>query len=652
MRRRDALICLCLAAATIAIYWPVRHFEFTNYDDPLYVTDNPHVQHGITLPAIAWAFTSAHFSIWMPVTWLSCMLDCQLFGLKAGPPHLVNVLFHIANAVLLFVVLNRMTTAPWRSAFVVALFAWHPLHVESVAWVAERKDVLSTFFWMLTMWAYVRHVETPDTRRSTLDGFYALALLFFALGLMAKPMVVTLPFVLLLVDYWPLGRTRWAQPANRITPERSIGYLVREKLPFLALTVLVSAVTLWAEQRGGSVISMENLPIGMRVVNAVVSYVRYLGKTFWPVGLSVHYPYQTWPLAAGCGAAAILAGGTVAILWNARTQPQLVTGWFWYVGTLVPVIGLVQVGTFSMADRYTYIPLIGVFAAIGWSLPRRRSVVTGCALLLMLCAGLSAVQIRYWRNSETLFRHALNVTPDNPVAHEDLGKTLAEHGKLTEATAEFVAALRVRPNSATAHVNLANALAAQGKFSEAVAEYQAALRINPGSAEAHYNFGVALASQGKIQAALTEFATTRQLQPDHAQARYNLGALLANQGRIAEAIAEYREALRLKPGWALPLRGLAWIRATSPNPAFRNAKEAVQLAVRLGEVTRDQQADALDVLAAAYAEAGRFAEAVRTAKRAIELASMTGQSNLAARVRSRLKFYQAGLAYHAGTPAP
>jgi Flp pilus assembly protein TadD len=648
--RRSFLICLCLAAVTAAVYRPVRHFEFTNYDDPSYVTENPHVQGGLTLPGVVWAFTSTHFSIWMPVTWLSCMADCRFFGLNSGAHHLVNVLFHVANTLLLFILLKRMTAAPWRSAFVAALFALHPLHVESVAWVAERKDVLSTLFWMLTMLAYVHYVEKPNRTR------YALTMGVYALGLMSKPMLVTLPIILLLLDYWPLGRTHWVPSGVGTITKRSAGFLLREKLPFLALMIPASVVTYWAEQRGGSVILLDKLPIAARFANALISYVRYLGNTLWPVNLAVYYPYQTWSFTTVCGAAAVLAVVSWFVVWQVKRQPHLITGWLWYLGTLVPVIGLVQVGTFTMADRYTYIPSVGLFMMLAWSLPGtpvkrpliRIAAVTAAAALLLSCTLVTAQQIQYWQNSETLFRHALRVTKNNLVAHENLGKTLAEHGHLEEATSEFLAALRINPASATAHSNLASALAAQGRFAEATLQYQAALRIKPDSAEAHYNLGVALASQSKLSDAIGEFARARQLDPEHAQAHYNLGALLASQGRIAEATAEYREAIHLRPNWPLPLKGLAWILATNGKANFRNAGEAVQLAERLCTLTNYQQVDALDTLAAAYADAGRFGEAIQIAQKAIASANVANKKDLAAPIRERLNLYQAGQPYREG----
>ncbi len=420
--------------------------------------------------------------------------------------------------------------------------------------------------------------------------------------------------------------------------------------------IITSVITYWAEQRGGSIVLLDRLPVTTRLANALMSYARYLGNILWPVNLAVYYPYQTWSFPAVCGVAMVLAAVSLLAVSRLKRQPYLAIGWLWYLGTLVPVIGLVQVGTFSMADRYMYIPSVGLFLMLVWCLPgdlAKRSVIripaaTVAVALLLGCTLLTAQQVQYWQNSETLFRHALRVTKDNVVAHENLGKTLAEHRRLGEAASEFLAALRINPGSATAHSNLASALAAQGRFAAAIAEYQAALRIRPDSAEAHYNLGVALASQGKMSDAIREFALARQFNPDHAEAHYNLGALLASQGKTAEAIAEYRQAVRLRPNWPLPLKGLAWILATNGNANFRNAGEAVQLAERLCTLTDNKRVDALDTLAAAYAEAGRFKEAIQSAQKAIALADAGNEREFAAHIQERLNLYQAGRPYREG----
>lgn len=480
----------------------------------------PQVQQGLTLATVRWAFTTTYQASWFPLTWLSFMLDWQLWGGNAGALHLVNVAFHIANTLLLFGVLNRMTAAPWRSALVAALFALHPLHVESVAWVTERKDVLSAFFWMLTLGAYVRYVEQPGR------GRYWLTLGLFAMGLLAKSMVVTLPFVLLLLDYWPLGRTGWAAPATGDRAKTPLGGLVREKAPFFILAVLASGMTYWAQHSAGTV---HPLPISVRVSNVVVSYTWYLAKMFWPGGLAVFYPLEVWPLVAALGPLTLLVAVSYWVVERVERDPFLLMGWSWYLGTLVPVIQWVQSGHHARADRYTYLPSIGLYIIVAWGLARlsaRRATkglaVAGAVAAVSACAVLSWFQVGHWKNSETLFRHAVNVMPDNFVARINLGSALVSQGRFAEAEVEFAAALRIQPDVPGAHYNLGLAMARQGRPAEAVAEFQSALLIDP----------------------------------DYAEARCELAAALAALGRIDEAVAQYREALRRKPDWPAARDGL------------------------------------------------------------------------------------------------
>jgi len=578
-RQRNILICLCLAIATAVVYSPVRHAQFINYDDNQYVTDNPHVKAGLTPQSLAWAFTASYAGNWHPLTWISHMLDCQCFGLDSPAHHLVNVAFHIANTLLLFVVLNQMTAAPWRSAFVAALFALHPVHVESVAWVAERKDVLSAFFWILTMWTYVKYVEqltpvrgsrqvarrppatvqrpTVPASRSPLS-VYALMLLLFALGLMAKPMVVTLPLVLLLLDYWPLGRTPWTQSAGAPGNKTFSRRLLTEKLPLFLLAAVVCVVTYRVQRQGGAVLPLGDYPIGERVSNTVVSYVRYLGKILWPTGLAVFYPRRIWPGTTVAGAAAVLVAVSGWTIWRARREPQFLMGWLWYLGTLVPVIGLVKVGLQSMADRYMYLPSIGLFIMVAWAVPssameRRASRIVAtvaAAVGLLACAVLSWTQVQYWRTSEILFHHALRVTTGNFVAYGNLGSDLADQGKLAEAIAEYRAAVQIRPDDAELRDNLGIALAKQGRIEEAVAEYTAALRIDPNCAEAHNSMGLALAAQGRLAEAIAEYQAASRIDPDLAEPHSNLGTAFAQQGNVDEAAAEYAQALQINPYYA------------------------------------------------------------------------------------------------------
>jgi Tfp pilus assembly protein PilF len=568
--RRNQAIGLCLAMVTAVVYWPVTHFGFVNYDDPYYVYENPHLRAGLTLQGIVWAFTTNYRSNWHPVTWMSHLLDYQLFGLNAGGHHLVNVLLHVASAWLLFHVLYRMTAAPWRSAFVAAVFALHPLHVESVAWVTERKDVLSALFWMLTMWAYVRYVEQPGRHR------YLLALGLYALGLMAKPMLVTLPFVLLLLDYWPLRRTAWlpagatasGAPPAAAGGHARIGRLLLEKLPFVVLAVGSCVVTFWAQHTGGAVESLGRLPLDQRIANAMVSYVRYLAKTLWPVRLAVFYPYGLWPRPVVLGAGIALIVATALAIGNARRRPPVTVGWLWYLSTLVPVIGLVQVGAQAMADRYMYLPMIGLLIIVAWSVPRRiaehpfqgRLLAAGAAVLLAVCAALCRIQVGYWRSSETLFRHALAITPGNPVAHNNLGSALKTAGRTGQAIQEFEEALRLDPKDWRAQLNLGICLLELGRFADAIQHLRQAVRTEPRSPVAHNTLGVALLNAGQYEEAASQFERALELDALSAEPHYNLGLVMRKQGRIQEAIAHFEQAVRLKPGFAKAREELATLR--------------------------------------------------------------------------------------------
>ncbi len=582
------LICFFLITAILIIFWQVKDFDFINLDDLQYVTENPPVQSGLSLKGIAWAFTTTHASNWHPLTWLSHMLDVQLFRLKPGWHHLVNVLFHILNTVLLFLVFNRMTRALWQSAFVAALFAFHPLHVESVAWVAERKDVLSTFFWMLTMGAYVFYVEKPDTKK------YLLALGFFALGLMAKPMLVTLPFVLLLLDYWPLNRFQTPIPvggnsfrppdvnnpgAKKKKPKKSaprdiaetkkamhfsgqwpvLLALIKEKFPFFALSAASAIITFYAQKKGGAVGSLDILPFNARIANAIVSYVDYIGKMIWPRNLAVFYPSPGMrPAWLVLGSSLILLVITVLVLRSTKRFPYLATGWLWYLGTLVPVIGLVQVGMQALADRYTYVPLIGIFVIIAWGISeltekwRRRKILlaTSAGVILAILMFNTWIQTRYWQDSRLLFEHAIRVTADNFVAHNNLGVALAKSGEKEKAASHYSEAIRMKPNFDNAHYNLGNYLASKGRTAEAITHYSEAIRIKPNYSKAHNNLGAMLASQGKFSEAIVQYEKALRIEPANASFHYNLGLALASLNRHDEAIRYFREALLIQPNYA------------------------------------------------------------------------------------------------------
>ncbi|MDB6068770.1 MAG: Tetratricopeptide 2 repeat protein [Pedosphaera sp.] len=556
-------ICAMLAVVTLFSYWPITHHGFVNIDDNEYIIDNPHVNTGLKVANVVWAMGSGYASNWHPLTWVSHMMDCQLFGMDAGKHHLTTLLFHTADTVLVFLLLFQMTGATWRSAFVAALFGWHPLHVESVAWASERKDVLSTFFWMLTLMAYVRYarglkVESgAQSRGGKAKIFYGLALLFFALGLMSKPMLVTLPCVMLLMDFWPLRRgvdgESDTQPALASMPWVR---LVVEKVPFFAMAFAASLVTYWVQKTGGAVSSLEELSFASRAGNAALAYVRYISKTVWPVDLAALYPYPAHiAVGAVVGAVLFLVGITWLFVLAARRRPYLLVGWFWFVGTLVPTIGLIQVGSQSMADRYMYIPSVGFFILIAWGaydllagLPLRRAVLAATgAMALGACVAGTLVQIKYWRDSVQLFQHAILVTKDNYIAENGLGGALKEFGKNNEAKALFAHVVRVKPRYAEGQYNLGTSLLDEGNVEEAMVHFNAALAVSPDMASAHSNLGKALTMQGKLNEAMVELSKAVTLKPGLAQVHYNLGTVLLTQAKVDEAIAEFSEALRLEP---------------------------------------------------------------------------------------------------------
>jgi len=724
-------VYLVLALATFAVYWQVHKCDFVNYDDTDYVTENQYVQAGLTRDSITWAFTSGHSGNWHPLTWLSHMLDSQLFGTeKPGWHHLTNLLLHIANTLLLFAVFRRMTRSLWQSAFVAAAFALHPLHVESVAWVSERKDVLSTLFWMLTMAAYLRYVERPRA------GRYLLTLLLFALGLMAKPMLVTLPFVLLLLDYWPLSRFHFGQVVENVsrhsrkfvnTPShRKLFYhFVWEKVPFFVLSTISSIITFLIQRSGGAV---KAAALQIRIANASISYVKYITKMIWPAHLAAFYPHlrDALPMWQAAVAALILAAITVCVIWTGRRQRWLVVGWLWYLGTLVPVIGLLQVGTQAMADRYTYLPIIGLFIIAAWGLPQLLkpsrykkivlAVAAGAAIpAMMICTWR---QVSHWRNSYTLFSHAVKVTKNNYVAHHGLGtalykqrrykdaifhykqtlkinpdhanapgnmglallqlaeydeaagqfrEALSRHGKLQkwhlglgivlqkkgrldQAVQHFNQALRIRPDYPRARKQLADALFAQKNFEQAIVEYQQVLRILPRDVSTHNDIGVAFVRLGRLDDALPYFTKALQLKPDSPDAHNNLGYVLVRQDKVDGAIRHFTEAMRLNPDWVGPMNNLAWLLATYKQAEFRNPKEAIRLAEKACHLTEYKNPGLMDTLAAAYAGAGRFSDAVVTLERALELAEPSGQNKLVDEIRNRLRLYKAARPYIEHSP--
>jgi tetratricopeptide (TPR) repeat protein len=538
-------IALALAALTIAIYAPVRDAGFLSFDDPQYVTENPHIARGLTWSGIRWALTAQHAANWHPLTWVSHMLDISLFGLSsAAPHHWINVALHAVSALLLFLLLIRMTGALWQSAFVAALFAVHPLRVESVAWVAERKDVLSVLLSVVALHAYVSYTRRPQFWR------YALLVAVFALALMAKP-VVTLPFVLLLLDVWPLERARlqWDQLAKWLR-------LAAEKVPLLALSFASSLITLEAQSKAGAV--SEAFSFGERAANALSAYVTYLGQMLWPAGLAAFYPYRPLPAWWVIICALFLMAACVMAFKQARRRPYAFVGWFWYVGTLVPVIGLVQVGQQAGADRYTYIPFIGIALMLVWAASdalggwcdSRHLLSVAAGVLIAASAVAANAQVRYWKNDAALWRRAVDVTENNYFAHMNYGVVLAAAGKGDAAIAEYSQALAIQPRLAEAHNARGVIRMERGEFEPAIADYREAIRIKPNYAEPHANLGAALAQLGQMSEAASHLKMALDMEPENAKFRQNMGFALAQQGKLDEAIAEYKEALRLKPGVA------------------------------------------------------------------------------------------------------
>jgi|ERR1051326_5892055 tetratricopeptide (TPR) repeat protein len=750
-------VSLLLAGLTILCYWPVTTHKFICLDDQHYLFESPYVKSGLTWQGIVWAFRTGYFSNWHPLTWISFMLDSQLFGLNPRGFLLTNLLLHAANTLLLFLSLKTMTGKLWPSALIAGLFAWHPLHVESVAWVSERKDVLSTLFFLLTLLAYTRYATLSNQTNSGSQEasprplrYHFLALLFFVLGLMSKPMVVTLPFVLLLMDYWPFRRFELFDIQSL---RANLPSLLREKLVFFVLAFGASVITFLVQKAGGAVSSIEGFSISRRLANALMAYGSYVSKTLWPVKLSAVYPM---PLELSYGpvvvAAVLLLWFSVLLFKAAKSYPFLIVGWLWFLGTLLPVIGVVQVGAQAMADRYTYIPTIGLFILLAWGLEAvSRSRVSARILLsaasvaaLAGCLVCTRVELGFWRDSETLFRRAVQVVPNNYLGYDNLGKALEDSGRTDEAISCWKEAVKLVPGHAEAQYNLGTILLEQGQAQEAVSHLQAAVKAAPGdvnsrvnlgnaylklerlpeatvqyaeaatlkpeaaiyrrvlgsvllrqsrwsdaetvltsardldpaNAEVNRNLGVALINQGRGVEAVNFFKEAVRLQPDDSEMRFNLGlalldqnqpvqaeeqlaecvrlkpqetkghyrlaVALARQHKAKEAIAQYREALRLTPEFPDALNELARLLACSPESELRDGTEAVKLAEKACAMTNSQQPDMLTTLAAAYAEAGRFPDAIATAEKARSLAASNGQNAAAAKAGKLLELCQSG----------
>ncbi len=555
--RRHLLACALLVVLTAAVFGQALTFDFVGYDDPETVTDNPHIRDGITFESLRWALTSfQYFANWFPVTWFSHMLDIELFGMNPAGHHATSLLLHALNVLLLYGVLFAMTRAFGCSLVVAALFAVHPLHVETAVWISERKGVLSTTFWLLAMAAYLRYVHAPSAAR------YALVAMLLVLGLVSKPMLVTLPFVFVLLDYWPLKRITCRTTARR--------YLV-EKIPLFVCVAILSAVFVGTQQRGGALKSVDQYPPIVRAENALASYLDYLEKTFWPVDLTMLYPHPgaDLPAAKWIVATIILVVLSAIALWQVRRRPYVFVGWFWFVGTLVPASQIVQVGGHAMADRYVYVPHIGLFIALVWSIAefaRERSVprsvlATISAVIVLAAAALSVRQAQYWRDGLTLYTHAVAVTDNNHIVHNNLGRTLVDLGRVDEAIAHYKEALRIEPDELRARINYGNALAAQRRWTEAAEQFVRAVEIDPDYAPARTNFGNVLMQLARFDDALVQFQSAVALEPKSAEIRNSLGACYFQMARYDEAIDAFSEALELNPNYAKAARNLAAARA-------------------------------------------------------------------------------------------
>jgi tetratricopeptide (TPR) repeat protein len=690
------LLALVLALVTLLVFLPATQHGFSIFDDKEYVTQNQVVQDGLTWPGFRWAFVTWHAGNWHPLTWLSHMVDCELFGLNAGAHHFVNVLLHVANAVLLFALFRRLTGLLWPSLFIAALFAWHPLRVESVAWIAERKDVLSTLFALLTLHAYVEAVDLDKARVKHTpiyrSPFYWLALLCFALGLLAKPMLVTLPFVLLLLDYWPLQRI--SNFEFQISNFRAVAALVAEKIPFFLLMAASCFITFLAQHSGGMVASLEEIPLGNRLGNVPLAYLLYLEKMVWPARLAVFYPLPKTLSVAGVLLSIVVLLAITMFVWHKRKRrPYAFVGWLWFLGTLVPVIGFVQVGQAAMADRYSYFPSIGISVAVTFAFydgikrfaVRPASVAIGAGLVLGLCLALTEKQLSYWRDDVRLFSHALSVTQDNEPVRGCLGLALEAAGRKAEALAEYRVSLKlnpyrmetyghladvladtgqtnealatlqqglqIKPNDGPTHVHLARLMADSGRTNEALAEFQTALQINPADAIALRGHGILLAADGRLDEAMKNYAEAARLDPADWRSPYLTGQLLLKQNRVAEAILYFFQALKKNPEDVQLLLSVAQVLAADENPNVRDGTTALALASKARALAGADEPSILDTLGMAYAELGRFDDAQEAVQTALRINATNGATNETGLMRQRLQLYQSHQPYrqsHAG----
>ncbi len=669
--REITLTALFLVTITWLVFGQTMRYNFVNYDDYVYVYQNPIVRSGLTPHGIIWAFAHTHARNWHPLTTLSHMVDCEIFGTKAAGHHFTNVFLHTLAVLLLFFLLQKMTGTVWRSAFVAALFAIHPLHVESVAWIAERKDVLSAVFFMLTLSAYVSYVRRPSIAR------YLIMSLLFACGLMSKSMLVSVPLVLLLLDYWPLGRCQMSDVRRRKSEvKRSQTLDVRhqksgvgsatflrlavEKIPLFVLSILCGLVTFLIQERSAG--SIEQLPLSWRINNAVVSGVTYIWQMFWPTGLAVFYRHPENHLAiwqVALALAFLIAITALALVWR-RRRPYLLVGWFWYLIMLLPVIGIVQIGLQGHADRYTYLPQIGLYLALTWLVAdlfasfRYRATASAAASAIVLTTFCACAwkQTSYWQNSQSLWTHSLAVTTDNEVAHTNLGMFLLKQGQADEAISHLQVALQILSKSGQVHYNLSRAIVhcdlasasmRKGLIDEAIMHLRKAVELQPDYADAHYNLGSVLFQKGDTDQAVAEWRATLSINPDDAGAHTALGDALLQKGQLREAIGHYQAALEIEPRSVWPLNHLAWVLSTSDDAEFRNGPRAVEFAQRAVQLTRMENPMFIRTLAAAYSSNGRFSDATEVAARALRLAREQNDADLAHQIEKDIDLYRANL---------
>lgn len=658
------LILIGIALATAAAYIPVLRAGFLDFDDGLYVTQEPMVYRGLSWNGVVFAFHSSKGGIWHPLVWLSHMAICQLFSLNPLPHHLVNLLIHISAALILFIAVQRMTGAVWRSGLVASLFALHPMHVESVAWISERKDVLSGLCFALTLLAYANYVGSGK-RRS-----YILTLVAFVLGLMCKPILVTVPILLLLLDWWPLKR------------EGSLWSRIVEKIPFFVLSIAGCFLAVWSQAQARSI---STDPLGLHIENIVVSYMQYFTHLFWPVNLAPFYPFpNSIPIWQAALSAFILVAVTAATVRWGKTRPYLLVGWLWFLITLMPVIGILHIGMQAWADRYSYIPYIGLGLAISWAVgdiiqshPRWTTPLsTAFAGALACCIPATFVQARYWHDTKTLFQHTLAVTSDNYYAHAKLGAAALREGDLKEAEKHHEEELRLLPNFANSYLDIGLVYAAKGELNAAAMAFARAVALNPAVPSGHYNLGHAYDLLGRHEEAVAQFQAALRLNPNEVVAQQELGSVLLKLNKPREAlpycqaaakvitndahlifsiayafqamhqpekaIENYQRALRLNPDLVEALNGLAWIYATSPRAEIRNGPEAIRLALHACELTQRRKPDPLDTLAAAYAESGRFTDAQKVIEGIKTNSATTNNPAVLEMAKQRLILYESG----------